>query len=237
MGPGYVLFAGPQAAGKSTAIEYAANKYQCMADGTALRGWFGGMDISLEGPDLPVNLVVLQEMRQVVLRERRIPGGRFMDWSAECEVIRRDIKRMEGLSRPGAEGVYLDETSVFTLAHAKLHGVRTAPLLDRYKRLLDRLGAVVIFMSVGKDVSWSRRKPRYEERVVNFPVEEKSKALMKYREYLDEVYDNLFEVYGFLDLEKIMIDASGSLEGCLRSVKRYLSVKETVRGIRLVERL
>ena len=182
----FLVLAGPQAAGKST-----AQKTICA--------------------DEP-STIPLQESRQIVVHRNHRKGAIFMTRDDELEVIHNDMHRMFRIIGEGDPGrVYLDETNIFTLGHALAHGI---DLLDGYFRqyvdLLARLRAAVLFIDVPSDVSWERRRARYVHRLCDHPADERDRLLDWYRSYLDRLYPKLVEIFERLDLPKIRVNGCGS---------------------------
>jgi thymidylate kinase len=219
--PAFFVIAGPQCAGKSTAKNYLYARY---------------MSQSAANLHPPRNLALLQEMRQLVMHERAIHSGIFIDAETEDEIIRRDLERLEIIRDSASDRVYLDETNIFTLAHARRHSVTIEQSLRRYRELLQSLNANVIFFSASPSLSWTRRKPRYEERVAGFPPEEAAAVLLLYREYLDFAHSGLLELRKQVDIPIWEIDASGPLEDTLRACARTFVDAAAKLNVRLVPR-
>ena len=129
----YLILAGPQAAGKSTAQ----------------------MALCSEEP----SIISLEESRQIIVHRHQRKGAIFMTKDDELEVIHHDMHRMfRILDETVRDQVYVDETNVFTLGHALAHGI---DLLDGYFRqyvdMLSRLGTALLFLDVSPEVSWEKR--------------------------------------------------------------------------------
>lgn len=199
--PMVFVLAGPQCAGKSTVKNYLYARY--MRQGT-------------QTGQPPRNLVLLQEMRQLIMHERGIHSGIFIDRDAEEEIVRRDLERLEMVVAGGKGLIYLDETSVFTLAHASLRGLPISQPLDHYRSLFRPMQTAVIYLRIAPSMSWTRRKPKYEERVAGYPIEEAATVLKMYREYLEQVDVHLQHLKEQIGVRICEIDASGPLEDTLR---------------------
>jgi thymidylate kinase len=201
---GFVVLAGPQCAGKSTAKNYLYARYMTRES----RSQF-----PRKTP--PRNLRLLQEMRQLVMHERGIHSAIFIDSETEQEIIARDLARLRTTLCTNRESTFLDETSVFTLAHARRQGLPIDESFARYREHLASLDAVMLFLDVPPTVSWARRKARYQERIVGFPLDEAAVVLSLYREYLDAVYAETLDLMNRIDLPTYRIDASGPMEDTL----------------------
>lgn len=202
----YLVLAGPQAAGKSTLC-----KEICSADS---------------------NLVSLQESRQVIIHNCKKNGAIFMSELDELEVIHHDMTRMFTiLGQDRLQRSYIDETSVFTLGHARAHGI---DILEGYYRqycdLLNRLQTGVIFVDVPPTISWERRRIRYAQRLWDLNDEEKEATMAQYRAYLDRLYPELLAIYDRLEFPKAKIDGTGlpseTLCAACEAIKRF---RESVR--------
>jgi len=235
---GYIILAGPQAAGKSTTLNYISCKYQSLIS-PANPQEFGG-HIPVYAPNghdnLPTNLVILQEMRQIVLRNHFVPGGIFMDWAGESEIIENDLQRLDSIVAKKDNRVYVDETNLFTLAHAGFHNVDVNAAMDAYLSRLQMMNTLIVFLDVSPDTSWQRRKPRYEERVADFPSVVKSQVLIDYRGYLKRVYPRLHEIFDSLTFPKAMINTESPLEDALEEVSIQIQRISGEAGINLIAR-
>jgi hypothetical protein len=184
----YFIIAGPQAAGKSTLVK----------------------DICAAEP----SITSLEESRQIIVHNYQRKGAIFMTELDEIEVIHHDMTRMFtilGQNRP--HQLYLDETNVFTLGHARAHGI---DLLEGYFRqycdLLVRLNAGVLFIDVAPDISWERRQHRYAQRLWDLQDDERHKIMVKYKAYLTRLYPELLAIYDRLDVPKAKVNGSAGLE-------------------------
>jgi thymidylate kinase len=217
---GYFVLAGPQCAGKSTVKSYLYARFMTRRP----------------GEPHPRNLVLLQEMRQLVMHEHGIHSAIFIDSCTECEIVERDLARMDDILRRADERLYLDETNVFTLAHASRRGLDTAFHLAAYVERLKRLDAAVLFFDLAPALSWSRREARYNERVKGFPRSEADVVLNQYRRYLDEVDSCLSMIRASLPVDIVRIDASRSTEDTLsRSAEVFVALARA-RGVEFCKR-
>jgi deoxyadenosine/deoxycytidine kinase len=198
MAIGYYIVAGPQAAGKSTL------KQRICADDPGI---------------LP-----LEESRQIIVHRHQRKGAIFMTAHDEIEVIQYDIARMFQVldqDRPGQ--TYLDETNVFTLGHARAHGI---DLLDgffkQYCDMLATLKAAIVLIDVPPDVSWERRRHRYAERLWDLEDEQRARTMARYKAYLDRLHPELLAIYDRLSLPKVKIDGTAPQEESYRAVAEAL---------------
>jgi len=213
----FFIISGPQAAGKSTAIRHLARKYEDKIPMLTRRQKGTGV------PD--PRLVPLEESRAEIVHRYDMKGAIFMSYMDELEVIHKDMTRMFRILREGMDGIFLDECNVFTLAHAKAHGIDlTEGYYRQYMDMLGMLKASVIFLDVPPEVSWERRKVRYEQRHWDLPPEEKAAVMAQHKEYLFSLYPELLAIYDRLDLPKTRIDAYVPLE------EATVHVEEAFRG-------
>jgi thymidylate kinase len=207
----FVVFAGPQAAGKSSVInELGSQPYSLAA-------------LFPTGKAPP--FVPLQESRQIIVHKYLLLGAISLTQGHEEEIIRCDLDRMDIiLERSSPPVVYLDECNVFTIAHGLAHDVREVKAYwDHYLRRLTQLDASVIFLDLPPKVSWDRRKRRYEQRLLHFPLVEHAKVMGQYHDYLFRLHPLLHAVYRRLPLQKVMIDGHTSPENLLKLVCRELA--------------
>jgi len=123
------------------------------------------------------------------------------------------------------------------LAHAKFHNIDVKPCLDDYLKKLEHLNPIVIFLDVCPDTSWQRRKPRYEERVADFPTNSKAKTLTGYRGYLNKIHHELHNIYDGMTLPKVMINTEKPLEDALEEVSSQIQRIANENGIELISRI
>jgi thymidylate kinase len=230
----YILIAGPQASGKSSVIRYISNKFQCLA--TMDRNKYKYISNNI-GNKMPANLVILQEMRQIVSQEHFVPGGRFVDCIIESEIIERDIIRLKRILEEADNRIYVDETCLFTLAHAIFHNINIEVILPEYLNILRQFNTLLIFLDINKDTSWARRKHRYEQRVCDFPYKEKVKALEEYRAYLDRVYNNLYKMYDDYEFPKVKISTERPIEDALEDVANIIKEEAVKYDMDIISRI
>lgn len=198
MAIGYFIIAGPQAAGKSTLTQRI-----CSED---------------------TRIISLEESRQIIVHKYQRKGAIFMTDLDEIEVIHHDMTRMFTiLGQDRHNQLYLDETNVFTLGHARAHGI---DLLEGYFKqycdLLARLKTAVVLIDVPPDISWERRRHRYSQRLWDLKEEEREEIMARYKAYLDRLHPELLAIYDRLNLPKVKIDGAASLEDNYRAVSESL---------------
>jgi nicotinamide riboside kinase len=178
----YFVFAGPQAAGKSSLVTRVCAENQA--------------------------IIPLEESRQIIVHKYQRKGAIFMTELDEIEVIHNDMTRMfVVLAHSHSAHTYVDETNVFTLAHARAHGIDlVSGYFKQYCDMLARLKAGIIFVDVPPAVSWDRRRFRYMQRLWDVSDEHREELMAKYKSYLDRLYPELLDVYHKLDCKKGIID-------------------------------
>lgn len=201
-----IVIAGTQAAGKSTVI--AKLSYQLHNVASLFRDGKAPL------------LFPLQESRQIIVHKHMLLGAIFMTPEQEREVVSCDFERMDLMLRPAPNDViYLDECNVFTIAHAAAHGVTDVEQYwDGYMTSLRRLDAAVIFLDVPVDISWDRRRRRYEQRLVYFPADQHEHILQKYYDYIVKLHPLLLDLYRRLPFPKTIVDSCCSEENVLEMV-------------------
>ena len=207
----FFIIAGPQAAGKSTVIYHLTN--QCR-------------NASLLFPERPPLLLFpLQGSQQIIAHKYMHLGAIFMTLRHELEVVQCDLARMDIiLKRRRDHLLYIDECNIFTIAHAMAHGITGIEgYFDRYMRRLEKLQAKVIFLDVPLELSWERRRPVYEQRLVYFKRSQRKKIMERYRAYQQRTYPLLRVIYDRVPCSKVMIDAHLSKGALIEEVSRTLS--------------
>jgi len=210
----FVVIAGPQAAGKTTVISVLGEQYENLSPLIAALGQ----------RDLPF-LFPLQENRQIMIHKNVILGAIFMTKEQEIEVVRWDINRMDLILGQEYDNlVYLDECNIFTIAHAKAHGFDCVKMYwQNYMDRLESLHAGVIFLDIPLQLSWERRKHRYQQRLVCFAEKERARIMGEYYEYLKKLRPLLLEIYERLNIPKIIIDASLPKTTVMQKVSKALA--------------
>lgn len=205
-----IIIAGPQAAGKSTVIAKLIEQYQ-------------GISPLFNKQQNPI-IFPMQESRQIVVHKHMLLGAIFMTKEHEKEVIKCDFQRMNTIEkRNEINTVYLDECNIFTLAHAKAHGINVGKKYwSLYIKHLMQLNAKVIFLNVPVTISWERRKRKYEQRLIYFPKNEHSRIMYEYEQYLINVHVLLEDVYNSLQIPKCMINGEQSYKNVIENVSQAI---------------
>jgi thymidylate kinase len=201
-----LIIAGPQAAGKTTVINKLISQPYNVAD------LFPRQD--------PPLLFPLQESRQIIVHKDVLLGAIFMTAEQELQVIECDLRRMDLIQqRNHKPAVYVDECNIFTIAHALAHGVtQVQDYWDQYVTRLKELTARVIFVDVPPEVSWERRRRRYEQRLIYFAESEHKAIMDNYRDYLFKLYPLLHQVFNCLPFPKDTVSGQMSEENVLKAV-------------------
>ena len=192
-----IIIAGPQAAGKTTAVSQICSYFSALSP-----------ILNSSGRKIPP-IFPLQESRQIIVHKDILLGAIFMTPEQEEEVVACDLARMDLiLSRSRDRLVYLDECNIFTIAHATAHGVAGVENhWQEYISRLNQLNAKIIFLDVGPEISWERRRRKYEQRLIYFPANRHESIMRRYREYLARLHPILLDVYHRLPFPKEIIDA------------------------------
>lgn len=199
----YFVISGPQSAGKSTTIRH-------------LSSIFTESVSFLNRTSKPV---FLGEERERVGKRNNFMGAIFMTSEQERDVIAADLRRMQQLPEAG---LYFDESNIFTLAHALLHGVQIDNYFRDYCLELRRLNPRILFLNVSPDISWQRRSLSYRTRVQSFPKSEQEKTLREYQAYMQGVYPQLLGIYERLHFPKLMLNTSKPQEKSLSKVVKSI---------------
>ena len=145
-------------------------------------------------------------------------------------MIEIDFIRMEEIMKEIDDTLlYFDECNVFTLAHAKAHGIDLIDeYLPKYVEVLKKLHATVIFLDIPPEVSWERRKDSYMTRLHRFPEDQRDDILKRYHDYLPTLRPSLVEIFERIDLPKIRIDAFSRHEDVMKKITSFLSEKSII---------
>ena len=180
----YIIISGPQAAGKSTTINYLKEKYNNSGD-----------------------VLFLEETRCSVQRKLNPTGCLTATRNLEIKLIENDLERLRNIEgNKQRYNVCVDECNIFTLAHAKLYDINIGNVFREYMNSLEKLNAKIIFLDVPPETSWDRRKGRYEKRIKDFSEDEKKSAMNDFKKYMDYVYPNIIQMFKNIELPKIRIN-------------------------------
>jgi len=200
----YLIIAGPQAAGKTTAIRLIREQ-----------GKNPVFDEDME-------FCFFKEGRAIINSKYSLKGAVSITRLDEIEAIELDLRRMSQLQEGIENRCYFDESNIFTLSHASMRHIPIRSYFDDYCSLLEKLNTGIIFLDITPEISWGRRKRRYIKRVENLPSREQEKMLAGYKNYISSVYNRLLNLYEMIRFPKIRIDASLPINQCLSNEFGFL---------------
>lgn len=208
-----IIIAGPQAAGKTTIINQLCSQYQTISP-----------FFNRAGRKIPL-MFPLQESRQIIVHKNILLGAIFMTPEQEQEVVSCDLARMDLiLSRSRGRLIYLDECNIFTIAHAIAHGVKEVEKhWCKYISRLKKLNAKVVFLNVDPEVSWERRRRKYQQRLIYFSANRHEAIMRMYREYLTRLHPLLLDIYHRLPFPKEMLDSQMPEKDAIQEVSIALA--------------
>jgi hypothetical protein len=86
-----------------------------------------------------------------------------------------------------------------------LHGIEIKDYFREYMDILRKLDSSVMFLDVPPEISWSRRKERYEKRFASMDEDEKKDAMGEVWKYFNGIYPELLKMFEQINLPKIKI--------------------------------
>jgi len=183
----FVIVAGPQGSGKSTAQRHLAYSYG--------------------------NIVTLREAAQILFDEDRrrgiVSGGALVGSRFEKRILNLDLERMSRISLQGnSKMIYLDETNIFSVAHESLKDPLFArQMYEKYVQALNSFRVGLLFTNVPPEISWMRRRRLYERRYRGMAdFEEK---IRRSKEYLSKIYPEMIKLYERLPFTKRIVHTAG----------------------------
>lgn len=181
----YVIIGGPQASGKSHAQRHLVRTYK--------------------------NIVALREAGQILLERERekgnLLGGALVDRQFEKGVLQLDLERMKGIPHEPSNNIYLDESNIFAVAHARVKNPDLAEILFlKYSQALSSFDTGVIFTHIAPEVSWKRRERAYTQRYMGSPDFED--RMKRSRDYIFQLYPFLMELYRTLPYPKQQVEGT-----------------------------
>lgn len=184
-GRAYVIIGGPQASGKSHAQRHLVRTYK--------------------------NIVALREAGQILLEREReegsLLGGALVDKEFEKMVLQLDLERMREIPHEPSNKIYLDESNIFAVAHARVKNPDLAEILFlKYSQALSSFNAGVIFVHVAPEVSWERRERVYTQRYRGSP--NYGYKMKRSKDYVFRIYPFLMELYRTLPYPKRQVEGT-----------------------------
>jgi thymidylate kinase len=182
----YLIIAGPQAAGKTTTKRYLEGK--CIEEGNK-------------------NFKFLDESRDIISKKHSSFGTLTLTRDLEYKIIEEDLSRLKGIEEREKDKdiTYVDETSIFSLAHSSLHSIKIKDYFKEYMDILRKMNSRVIFLDIPPEISLSRRKSRYEKRFASMGEDENKDAIGEVWKYFNGVYPELLKMFEQINLPKIKI--------------------------------
>lgn len=182
----YIIIAGPQAAGKTTAKRNIEETCR---------------NLNIQ------NFRFLDESRDIISKKYSPFGTLTLTKDWEYKIIEYDLNRLKDIrDREGDKEVtYVDETSIFSLAHSTLHGINIKNYFNEYMDILKKINSRVLFLDVFPEISMSRRKSRYENKFVNMDDDERRDAMKEVWNYFNGVYPELLSIFKKINLPKVKI--------------------------------
>jgi len=184
-GQAYVIIGGPQASGKSHAQRHLERTYN--------------------------NIVALRETGQILLEREKKNGnllaGALVDKEFEKRVLQLDLERMRSIPREPSNNIYLDESNIFAVAHARVKNPDLAEILFlKYSQALSSFNTGVTFIHVAPEVSCERRERVYTQRYMGSPNLED--RMRRSRDYIFQLYPFLMELYRILPYPKQQVEGT-----------------------------
>jgi len=181
----YVIVAGPQASGKSVAQRHIAMTFK--------------------------NTIVLREAGQILLEREQergnALGGALVDSEFEKRVLQLDLARMQNIRDTPSRYIFIDESNVFAVAHAKVKNPDLAEILFlKYTQALDSFNTGIVFTHVTPQVSWERRQRVYEKRYED--ALDLSARMKRSKEYIFQLYPHLVALYETLPYPKQQVEGA-----------------------------
>ena len=187
----YIIIAGPQASGKSTAKKHIEKTFK--------------------------NVIVLEEAAEILLRQKGISGGAFVDVDFERDLLDFDLKKMRKCLE-GRNVIYVDETNIFSSAHAKIRDPEVGEeLFSGYVQMLNRFNTGIIFTHVNPEASLKRKETVYMKRYQS--LDDFRHKMELSRKYILQIYPHLIDVFKRLDFPKEMVEGGVSLQEFEKNVE------------------
>jgi len=202
----YVIIGGPQASGKSLAQRHIGATYR--------------------------NIVVLREAAQVLLeRERKrgnVIGGALVDREFERRVLQFDLERMRNIPHKPSNDIYVDESNIFTVAHARVKNADLAETLFlKYTQALNSFSTGIVFIHVTPEVSWNRRELAYVRRYQG--TADFEDRMKRSKEYILQLYHHMTTLYQTLPYPKQRVEGAVPFHEFERNVEN--AFEEVCQGI------
>lgn len=196
--PLLITIAGSQSAGKTTAFSYLKSRFP--------------------------SIKFYPEINPYTIAGKNHLGGAYADKNIQKVIIKQGLKRLRVIlvnHIPAA----CEETGVFAFAYAQdlVPKQELEKLKKEYLKLYQQLNPRIIFINTPPQISWARRRNKYQQRINRFLNQQQTlslqqakkirKAMMEqYKTKIYQNYSNLINFYTSLPFKKLIINNSGLRE-------------------------
>lgn len=178
-----ITIAGPQSSGKTTIFNLVKQKYP--------------------------QLNFISEINPYSLVGEKHLGAAFVSSDLEIKITEKELVILNPLVNQ--QKLSIVETGIFHLVYIELHlGKKVAQeYLYKYLKLYNRLNPTIFFIDTKPEISWQRRKEKYEKRIISISDQkQKNKIMTKYNQTLYNLYPLWLKYFELLPFKKIMIKNS-----------------------------
>ena len=205
----YVIIAGPQSSGKTTAVNYLSTFYMG-------------------------KVIVHREINPLLLYPKTARLGSIAaTGEMQNKIMRADLRRLKMVTNESK--THLAETDVFHLVYILLYLGEEAykRAFQEYKEALTNFRTTVIFINTKPEVSFARRKEEYAKRVAaevirqEIPLEKEqdftNKMLTVYQKRITDLYPLWLRVFNELNFceAKIEVENNGlSEKGFVKQIQK-----------------
>lgn len=186
-----LTIAGPQSAGKTTVFQMIKNHFP----------YFN----------------FLSEINPYTFYGEKHLGGAFNDEKTEILIIEKDLEQLKKIK----ENTVV-ETGIFHLVYSEIFSPKkTKKFFQEYLNLYYHFQNWLIFIDVKPEISWKRRRKKYQERVKNLSKEKQKEALNRYKNNLYRLYPLWLKYLKIFPFNKIIIK---------NSYKNFFNFKKEILG-------
>ena len=202
----FVTIAGPQSSGKTTALEHLRKKHS---------DWF-----------------FIEDINPYTIAGENHPGGAYTSEELEIKISEIVLAKIASVKNRYNQNSAI-EAGIFHLVFMKFFGRKK--LVDlfypQYTNLYNDLNSFIIFIDTKPEVSFSRRKEIYIERIKKMGITDKklfASKLKKYQDIVFRLYPHWLKFYEKIPYPKVSIKNSDIskqqfLNEIDREVKSFLS--------------
>ncbi|MCL4364639.1 deoxynucleoside kinase [Patescibacteria group bacterium] len=186
----FITIAGPQASGKTTALNHLKKHHQ---------DWF-----------------FLEDINPFTVIGKNHPGAAYTDTELEgkiLEIVSAKLHKIEN----HYDQIIVAEMGIFHLVYGQFIGSKklSNQFLPKFLKIYNEFNSSIVFINITPNVSFARKRKSYRQRILakgTTDDKEISDSLTVYKHAINNIYPYWLDLYQRLDFPKITIENSDLTE-------------------------